>query len=147
MSMYGMTNSRKIFWWYHQLADRWSRIQTFTVSNFRILQLCTRCIQVSFLSYVYDCVYWYTSKELVKWFLDKLVRMFHVKFLGYAHWFISIRISQLKDYIIPVDQSRYTTSVLTKYLDTDTIKWGSKVHKATLPHDMICTKEDASTSD
>ena len=41
-------------------------------------------------------------------------RDFHVKFLGFAHWFISIRISQLKDHSISVDQARYDTSIVAK---------------------------------
>ena len=44
------------------------------------------------LSYVDDCVYWYTSEALGKWFLDTLGKISHVKFLGYAHSFTSIRI-------------------------------------------------------
>ena len=39
------------------------------------------------LSYVDNCVYWYNSGALVKWFVDTLGKRFHVKFLGYAHWF------------------------------------------------------------
>ena len=74
------------------------------------------------LSYIYDCLYWYTSDELVNWFVDALGNIFHVKFLGYAHWFISIRISQRKEHSISVDQDRYATSVIAKYLDTATIK-------------------------
>ena len=42
--------------------------------------------------------------------------------LGYAHWFISIRISQLKDHYSSADQARYDTSIVAKYLDTATIK-------------------------
>ena len=30
------------------------------------------------LSYVDDCVYWYTSKALGKWFMDNLGKIFHV---------------------------------------------------------------------
>ena len=44
------------------------------------------------LSYVYDCVYWYTSEAPKKWFVDTLVKTFHFNFLGNAHWFVSIRI-------------------------------------------------------
>ena len=64
------------------------------------------------LSYVYDFVYWYTSKSLIKWFMDSLVNRLHVNFLGYAHWFISIRIYQIKDDSISVDQARYATSIV-----------------------------------
>ena len=74
------------------------------------------------LSYIYDCLYWYTSDELVNWFVDALGNIFHVKFLGYAHWFISASISQLKDYYISMVQDRYATYVVAKYTDTATIK-------------------------
>ena len=55
-------------------------------------------------------------------FLDTLGNIFHVNFLGYSHWFISIRISKLKDHYISVDQVRHAPSVVEKYLDTTTIK-------------------------
>ena len=57
------------------------------------------------LYYVDSCVYWYTSKALGKWFVDTLGKRFHVNFLVYAHWFMQIRISQMKDHYISVDQS------------------------------------------
>ena len=70
-----------------------------------------------------------------------------MNFLGYAHWFRSIIISQLKDHSISVDQSRYATSIAAKYLDSDTAKVSNKFYKTTFPADMIFTKEDFSTSD
>ena len=63
------------------------------------------------LSYVDDCVYWYTNEDLGKCFVDTLGKRFHVNFLGYAHWFMSIRISQLKDHYIPVYQASSKTLV------------------------------------
>ena len=44
-------------------------------------------------SYVDYFVYWYTSEELAKWFVDIPRNTLHVKFLVYTYWFISIRIS------------------------------------------------------
>ena len=67
--------------------------------------------------------------------------------LVYAHWFISIRISQLKDHSISVEQDRYASSIVTKYLDTAAVKVSTKFYKTTLPADIIFTKEDVSTSD
>ena len=99
------------------------------------------------LSYVDDCFYWYTNKDVGKWFVDTLGKRFHVNFLGFSHWFISIRIYQLKDYSISVDQARYDTSIFAKYLDTAVVKVSNKFYKTTLPADMIFTKEDVSTSD
>ena len=99
------------------------------------------------LSYVDDYAYCYTSEALGKWFVDTLGKRFHVNFLGYAHWFISIKISQLKDHSISVDQARYATSIVAKYLDADTVKVSTKFYKTNLPSDLIFTKYDTSTSD
>ena len=79
--------------------------------------------------------------------MDTLVKIFHVKFLGYSHCFMSIRISQIKDHSISVHQFIYATYVLAKNLDTATVKTGTKCYKTTLPYDTIFTKVDASTSD
>ena len=70
-----------------------------------------------------------------------------MNFLGYAHWFMPIRISQMRDHSISVDQARYATFIVAKYLDTATSKVSTKFYKTTLPADMIFTKEDVSTSD
>ena len=53
----------------------------------------------------------------------------------------------MKDHSISVDQARYSTSIVTKYLDTFTVKASTKFYKTTLPSDMIFTKVDKSTSD
>ena len=103
--------------------------------------------QIYVLSYVYDCVYWYTSEDLGKYFVHTLGKIFHVNLLGYAHWFMSIIISQMKDHSISVDQYIYATSIVVKYLDTDTVKASKKIYKATLISDIIFTKYDASTID
>ena len=66
------------------------------------------------LSCVDDCAYWYTSEALGKWFVGTLGKRFHMKFLRYAHWFMSIIIYQTKDHFIYVDQDIYTTSIFSK---------------------------------
>ena len=76
-----------------------------------------------------------------------LGKRFHTKFLGYAHWFMSIIIYHMKDNSIPVDQARYATSIVAKYLDTATVKASTKFYKTNLPSDMIFTKAYASISD
>ena len=70
-----------------------------------------------------------------------------MNFLGYAHWFMWIIISQFNDNSISVDQTRYSTSIVAKYLDTATAKVSTKFYNTTFPYDMIFTKEDVSTSD
>ena len=89
------------------------------------------------ISHVDDFVYWYTNEDIGKWFIDNLGKRFHVNFLGYAHWFMSIIISQLKNYSFSVDQARYSISIVAKYLDTATVKVSNKFYKTTLPSDMI----------
>ena len=78
------------------------------------------------LSYVDDCVYWYDYEDIGKWFVDALGNIFHVKFLGYEHWFMSTIIHHMKKNYISVDQARYDTSILAKYLDTATINTSIK---------------------
>ena len=60
---------------------------------------------------------------------------------------MNIRISPLKDHSISVNQTIYAPYIVETYLDTATIKENPRFHKNTLPHDMIFTKEDSSTSD
>ena len=93
------------------------------------------------LSYVDDCVYCYTSEAIVKWFVDTLGTIFHVKFLGYAHWFMTIRIYHMRYHSISVDQATYDTSIVDKYLNDSKAKTITKFYKTTFPSDMIFTND------
>ena len=53
----------------------------------------------------------------------------------------------MKDHSIYMDQARYDTSIVAKYLDTATVKESTKFYNTKLPSDMILTKDDTSTSD
>ena len=97
--------------------------------------------------YVDDFIYCYTYEALCKWFVDALGKSFHVNFLGYAHWIMSIIISQMKYHSISVDQAIYTASVVAKYLDTATVKASTQFYNTASPSNMIFTKDDTSTSD
>ena len=117
-SMYGMTNSGKLF--YDELTE-WLIKEGFLQSQCQMsiyYKYAPDGSNIFVLSYVDDCVYWYKNEDLVKWFVDTLGKKFHVNFLVFAHWFMSIIISQLKDHSISVDQARYDTSIVSKYLDT-----------------------------
>ena len=48
---------------------------------------------------------------------------------------------------ISVDQTRYDTSIVAKYLDTATVKTSTRFYKTDFPSDIIFNKSDASTSD
>ena len=146
-SMYGMTNPGKLF--AYELTE-WLLEAVFIQSKCKMSIYCKYAqygTKKIVLSYVYDCVYWYTSEASGKWFVDNLGKIFHVKFLGYSHWFMSIKISQMKGHSISVDQARYATSIAVKYLDTATVKESTKFYKTALPSDIIFYESDASTSD
>ena len=121
--MYEMTNSGKLFddeltnWLIYESGFNQSKCQMSVYYRY-VPDGSKLCM----LSYFDNCVYWYTYEELVKWFVDILGKIFHENFLWYAHWFISIIISQLKNHSISLDQAIYDTSVVEKYLDTATIK-------------------------
>ena len=53
----------------------------------------------------------------------------------------------MKDNYISVDQSRYATSIVAKYLDTSIVNTSKKFYKTNFPSDMIFTKSDANISD
>ena len=53
----------------------------------------------------------------------------------------------MNDHYISVDQAIYYTSIVAKYLDTDTVKASTRFYMTTFPADMISTKEYASTRD
>ena len=60
---------------------------------------------------------------------------------------MSIKIPQRKDHSISVDQDRYATSIVEKYLDNAAVKTSTHFYKTTLPSNMIFIESDASTSD
>ena len=53
----------------------------------------------------------------------------------------------MKDHYISVDQARYATSIVAKYLNTATVKVSTKFYRTTFSAYMLFTKEDVSTSD
>ena len=53
----------------------------------------------------------------------------------------------MKDHSIYVDQTRYATSIVAKYLDTATVKSSTYVYKTTLPSDMIFKTDNTSTNE
>ena len=108
--MYGITNSGKLFadeltnWLIDESGFNHSKCKISVYYNY-----ATDGSRLVVLSYVDDCVYWYISEELEEWFVDTLGNIFHVNFLGYAHRFMYIRISQLNYQYISVHHARYYT--------------------------------------
>ena len=52
----------------------------------------------------------------------------------------------MKENYISVDQDRYATSIVAKYLDTTTVKISNFFNRTTFPSGIIFTKVDSSTS-
>ena len=83
--MYGMTNSEKLF---SDELTEWLLEAGFIQSQCQMsiyYKYAPDGSKIVVLSYVGDCVYWYTNKYFIKWFVDILGKIFHVDFLGYAH--------------------------------------------------------------
>ena len=143
--MYDMTNSEKLF------SDELTECLTeagFIQSQYQLSiynKYAPDGTTIVVLSYFDECVYWYTSEAIGKWFVDTLGKILHINFLGYAHWCMSIRVYHMKDPSISVDQARYATSIVAKHLDTDTVKASKTFYKITLPSDTIFIKYDTST--
>ena len=83
--IYGMKNSGKLF------ADE---LTEWLIEAGFIQSQCHMSIyyksapdgsKIVVLSYVDDCVYWYTNYDLGKWFVDTLGKRFHVNFLVFSH--------------------------------------------------------------
>ena len=92
-SMYGMTNSGELF---SDELTEWLLEAGYIQSKFHMsiyYKYSPYGSKTVVLSYVDYCVYWYTNEDIGKWFVDTLENSFYVKFLGYAHWFMSIRFS------------------------------------------------------
>ena len=139
-SMYDMNNYGKLF--YDELTE-WlleaGSIQyQFQMSIYYNYALDGTNIVV--LYYVDDFVYWYTSEAPGRFFVDTLRKIFHVKFLGYAHWLMSIRISHMNNSSFSVYQAIYDNHIVAKNVDTATVKASTKLYKTTLPSDMMFTK-------
>ena len=103
--MYGMTNYGKMF--ADELTE-WLIEEGFVKSQCQMsiyYKYAPDGSKIVVLSFIDNCVYWYTNEYPGKWFVDTLGKRFHVNFLGFEHWFMSIRISQLKDHSISVDQA------------------------------------------
>ena len=83
-SMYGMTNSGKLF---AGELNEWLIEEGFIQSQCQMsifYKYAPDGSKIDVLSYVDDCVYWYTNEDLGKWFVDTLGKRFHMNFLGFS---------------------------------------------------------------
>ncbi|MGH7954439.1 MAG: reverse transcriptase domain-containing protein [Gloeomargaritales cyanobacterium] len=141
-SMYGMIHSGR-FWWEELL--NWLLSTGFTSSEVHPCLLWKKVGKhvLMVLNYVDDMLYFGTSVEIEKQFEKELSQRFKAEFLGQAHWFLSLRITQAADFSITVDQSRYAKAITRRYTDQLNTHLFSKYNR-TLPPNWIASKEDCS---
>ena len=146
-SMYGMTQSGKN--WYLELHE-------YLLSAGFVQSSVIRCFYskvfpdgsiVKVLDYVDDMLYYGTSVETLKLFEAELKTRFDLDLMGQAQWYLATRITQHANFDITVDQSRYCTSLVKRYLDKAGCKNITRVHVTPLPLDFIPTIDDLSTDE
>ena len=145
--MYGMNNSGKLFddeltEWF--IETGFFQYQSQMSIYYKYAPYVTKIVVLYYVDY---CFYWYMFEALGKLSVETLRNILIVKFLGYVHWFMSIRISHMMYHSISVDQARCSTSIVTKYMDTATVKTSTNFYKTNFPSGMIFTKDVVSTSD
>jgi len=141
-SMYGMTQSDKN--WYlelHEYLISAGFVQSSVIKCFYSKGFPDRSI-VKVLDYVDDMLYYGTSAETLKRFETELKARFDLDLMGQAQWYLATRITQHANFDITVDQSRYCTSLVKRYLDKAGCKNVTRVHVTPLPLDFVPTIDD-----
>jgi hypothetical protein len=100
------------------------------------------------LNAVDDQLYFATTPQLKTWFEQATQARFDVTLLGQATWYLQSRITQLADYSIILDQSRYAALLTARYLpplNNDGISLQRKaMYASPLPASPVFTKNDCS---
>jgi len=66
----------------------------------------------------------------------------YIEFLGQAHWYLSVQISQDASFEVTLDQSRYCKAILNQFLETAGTMKNNKHHYVPLPSDFVPSIED-----
>ena len=99
-SLYGTNNSVSLFADYltEWLLDAgFIKSQCHMSIYFKYAPYGTKIVVIYYFD---DCFYWYTSEALGKLLVDALGKIFYMNLLGYAHWFMLIRIYQMMEHYI-----------------------------------------------
>jgi hypothetical protein len=143
-SMYGTTLSGK--YWYLELMEYLLELGFKPSSNVPclIVKVADNGKEIYVLNYVDDMLYYGTCEKPVKAFEESLQQRFNLELMGQAHWYLATRISQLSNYDVELDQSRYCLSLIKKYLDAAGCKKVVHHHNTPLPLGFIPTLDDCS---
>ena len=146
-SMYGTTYSGKM--WYEELND-WlihpdgGGFRCSSVEPCLYIKTYPDGSILKFLNYVDDGLFFCTDEDKENEFIMKLKARFQLNYLGQAHWFLGMRITQEGNFDVTLDQSRYTMSIVQRYLFGSNVKLLEKEHSKPLPDGFVPSKEDRS---
>jgi hypothetical protein len=101
---------------------------------------------VRFIFYIEDCLYFSTSVTARDKFQKQLVDRFNVELQGLAHWNLAARSDQDKDFNITMHHSRYTRSIVTRFLEAAGIKKSNMSHGRILPINYALTSKYLATT-
>ena len=73
--------------------------------------------QIYILSYVDEMLYYGADEDKLAEFEERLKARFNLETMGQAHWYLGTRINQLSNFDIELDQSRYCSALIKKYLE------------------------------
>ena len=97
------------------------------------------------LVYIDDSLYYNTrnNEQILRALENDLKARFKIELQGFAHWFLSMRISQDRFGNYTLDQSRYIKNIVNKYIG------GTKKRNITRPlsADWIATKDDCAKNE
>lgn len=80
-------------------------------------------------------------------FKEQLKAWFNLKTMGQAHWYHGTGINQLSNYDIELDQIRYCSAVVKKYLDAMGAPKVTRHHETPLTLDFVPTADDCSATE
>jgi hypothetical protein len=103
-------------------------------------------IVIFLLNYVDDLLYYGTNQETIKIFEEHLYQFFDLQLMGQSHWYFSIKISQMAELDIIIDQTHYGKFILKWYLDTIGHPYKIHQHNTPLPLDFIPIATDRSAT-
>jgi hypothetical protein len=147
MSMYGTTLCGK--YWYMDLTEYLLEVGFKPSECMHCLFIRTYAdgIRIYVLNYVDDMLYYCKDPVKLREFEEKLRARFNLELIGQAHWYLGTRINQLANYDIELDQSRYCTAIVKKYLDVAGAPKVDRAHSTPLPLEFIPTSDDCSADE
>ena len=148
-SMYGQTVSGA--YWFDEL-NTWLVEEEKFVQSIIAPTLYTKTFEdgstIWLLNYVDDMLYFCTSESRRREFEKHVCKRFAVELKGRAQWYISMKLRQLNNYDIVIDQDRYVQSLLQRFLNTVRMPILDKKTSTPIPTDFVYSKDDlAETED